>query len=260
MSSTGEIFLAANEAAQFGCGQQAGIAVHRQITLRSRPSLADSIDSENDTSVNSASNTILMVNPYGFGMPMDLRRLRYFVAVAEARSVGKAAERLRMAQPPLSVQIRKLEAEIGAPLFRRGTHGMDLTEAGQALLARAGEALALAADGAEAARAVASGQRGPAVGRLHDRAGECGAAAADPRVAPVRARRRPRIRRAQRIDARGAAARPQRHRRAVHAGDPSPRNSGGADRRPAAHAGDAEPFAARPPERGAAWRNCRAVR
>ena len=149
-----------NEAAQFGCGQQAGIAVHRQITLRSRPSLADSIDSENDTSVNSASNTILMVNPYGFGMPMDLRRLRYFVAVAEARSVGKAAERLRMAQPPLSVQIRKLEAEIGAPLFRRGTHGMDLTEAGQALLARASEALALAADGAEAARAVASGQRG----------------------------------------------------------------------------------------------------
>ncbi|RZM90476.1 LysR family transcriptional regulator, partial [Bradyrhizobium genosp. SA-3] len=75
---------------------------------------------------------------------MDLRRLRYFVAVAEARSIGKAAERLRMAQPPLSVQIRKLEAEIGAPLFRRGTRGMDLTEAGQALLARASEALALA--------------------------------------------------------------------------------------------------------------------
>ena len=93
-------------------------------------------------------------------MRIDSRRLRYFVAVAEARSVGKAAERLRMAQPPLSVQIRKLEAEIGTPLFRRGTRGMDLTEAGQALLARAGEALALAADGAEAARAVASGRRG----------------------------------------------------------------------------------------------------
>ena len=91
---------------------------------------------------------------------MDLRRLRYFVAVAEERSVGKAAERLRMAQPPLSVQIRKLESEIGTALFRRGTRGMDLTEAGQALLSRASAALALAAEGAESARAVAAGQRG----------------------------------------------------------------------------------------------------
>lgn len=90
---------------------------------------------------------------------MDLRRLRYFVAVAEERSVGRAAERLRMAQPPLSVQIRKLESEIGAPLFRRGTRGMELTDAGQALLSRASEALALAAEGAEAARTVAAGQR-----------------------------------------------------------------------------------------------------
>lgn len=93
-------------------------------------------------------------------MPVDLRRLRYFVAVAEERSVGRAAERLRMAQPPLSVQIRKLESEIGAPLFHRGTRGMELTEAGQALLSRASEALALAAEGADAARAVAAGRRG----------------------------------------------------------------------------------------------------
>jgi DNA-binding transcriptional LysR family regulator len=91
---------------------------------------------------------------------MDLRRLRYFVAVAEAHSVGRAAERLGMAQPPLSVQIRKLEAEVGTSLFRRGTRGMELTEAGQALLARAAEALALAAEGFEAARAVAAGRRG----------------------------------------------------------------------------------------------------
>src|SRR5437868_7659519 len=91
---------------------------------------------------------------------MDLRRLRYFMAVAEECSVGRAAERLRMAQPPLSVQIRKLEAEIGTALFRRGTRGMELTEAGQALLSRASEALALAAEGAEAARAVAAGRRG----------------------------------------------------------------------------------------------------
>jgi len=91
---------------------------------------------------------------------MDLRRLRYFVAVAEERSVGRAAERLRMAQPPLSVQIRKLEAEIGASLFRRDARGMELTEAGHALLSRASEALALAAEGIEAARAVATGRRG----------------------------------------------------------------------------------------------------
>jgi DNA-binding transcriptional LysR family regulator len=73
---------------------------------------------------------------------MDPRRLRYFVAVAEERSVGRAAVRPRMAQPPLSVQIRKLEAEVGTPLFRRGTRGMELTEAGRALLSCAREALA----------------------------------------------------------------------------------------------------------------------
>ena len=61
---------------------------------------------------------------------MDLKSLRYFVAVAEARSVGKAAERLHMAQPPLSVQIRNLEAQVGTPLFLRESTGMRLTDAG----------------------------------------------------------------------------------------------------------------------------------
>src|SRR5260370_40239565 len=92
-------------------------------------------------------------------MPMDLRRLRYFVAVAEERSVGRAAEGLRMGQPPLSVQIRKLEAEIGAALFRRGTRGMELTEAGQALLSQASAALCLVAEGAAVARTVPAGSR-----------------------------------------------------------------------------------------------------
>lgn len=91
---------------------------------------------------------------------MDLKSLRYFVAVAEARSVGKAAERLHMAQPPLSVQIRNLESQVGTPLFLRESTGMRLTDAGRALFARAREALALAHEGYEAARAIGSGRRG----------------------------------------------------------------------------------------------------
>jgi DNA-binding transcriptional LysR family regulator len=91
---------------------------------------------------------------------IDLRRLRYFVAVAEERSVGRAAERLGMAQPPLSVQIRKLEREVGVVLFRRGARGMEMTDAGSAFLSRAKEALALSGEAVEAARAVAAGRRG----------------------------------------------------------------------------------------------------
>lgn len=91
---------------------------------------------------------------------MDLKHLRYFVAVADARSVGKAAMQLHMAQPPLSVHIRNLEAQLGTALFRRGPRGMELTDAGGALYSRAKEALSLAHDGFEAARAVAAGRRG----------------------------------------------------------------------------------------------------
>jgi DNA-binding transcriptional LysR family regulator len=90
----------------------------------------------------------------------DLRTLRYFVAVAEERSVGKAARRLNMAQPPLSVHIKNLEAAVGAPLFRRVAHGMEITDAGNALFRRAKEALLLANEGFDAARAVGSGSRG----------------------------------------------------------------------------------------------------
>jgi len=93
-------------------------------------------------------------------MVSEFKSLRHFVAVAEAGSVGKAARQLHMAQPPLSVHIRNLEHQIGAALFRRERDGMRLTEAGSALYARAREALALAHDGYEAARAVAAGRRG----------------------------------------------------------------------------------------------------
>ena len=93
-------------------------------------------------------------------MSMDLRRLRYFVAVAEERSVGRAAERLRMAQPPLSVQIRKLEAEIGVELFSRKGRNIKLTDAGRLFLERARQTLAHANQSIALARQAANGEIG----------------------------------------------------------------------------------------------------
>jgi DNA-binding transcriptional LysR family regulator len=80
---------------------------------------------------------------------MELRHLRYFVAVAEERSFTRAAERLWVAQPGLSTQIRRLETELGVRLFDRHTRGVDLTDAGRLLLERARVVLA-AADTAQA--------------------------------------------------------------------------------------------------------------
>lgn len=73
---------------------------------------------------------------------MDLRQLRYFAAVARAGHLTRAAESLGMQQPPLTQQIRRLEAETGLALFERHPKGMRLTEAGQALLADAERLLA----------------------------------------------------------------------------------------------------------------------
>ncbi|MEU9883843.1 LysR family transcriptional regulator [Streptomyces phaeochromogenes] len=75
-------------------------------------------------------------------MDLDLRKLRYFVAVADRLHFGRAADELHIAQPVLSRQIRALEEDLGASLFTRDRHGVALTDAGRQLLADAGPLLA----------------------------------------------------------------------------------------------------------------------
>ncbi len=91
---------------------------------------------------------------------MELRHLRYFVAVAEQRHFGRAAERLHMAQPPLSQQIRQLEAELGVTLLTRTTRRVDLTPAGVAYLDDARQILAAVDEAGENAVRIAAGRTG----------------------------------------------------------------------------------------------------
>lgn len=72
---------------------------------------------------------------------MDIRQLNYFVGIAECGSMMKAAERLHVAQPALSVQMSSLEAQLGVTLMRRSSRGVELTEAGRALYERATQLL-----------------------------------------------------------------------------------------------------------------------
>lgn len=90
---------------------------------------------------------------------MELRHLRYFLAVAEEQNFTRAAARIGIGQPPLSQQIRDLEDEIGYPLFNRRSHGVTLTEAGQAFLGGARQALALADGAKRAAQRAGGGQQ-----------------------------------------------------------------------------------------------------
>jgi DNA-binding transcriptional LysR family regulator len=107
---------------------------------------------------------------------MDLRHLRYFVAVAEERHFTRAAERLGIKQPPLSLQIRQLEQELGTPLFRRLTRGLELTEPGTLLLDEARQILEQVERTKANVRNRARGETG------HIRAGFAGATYFQPRV------------------------------------------------------------------------------
>ncbi|MEV0085111.1 LysR substrate-binding domain-containing protein [Saccharopolyspora sp. NPDC050642] len=91
---------------------------------------------------------------------MELRHLRYFVAVAETRHFGRAAKRLNMAQPPLSQAIRQLEAELGAELFARTTRQVQLTPAGAVFHDDALRILKSIDDAARRVKRLADGRHG----------------------------------------------------------------------------------------------------
>lgn len=91
---------------------------------------------------------------------MDPRKLRYFLAVAEERHLGHAAQRLHMSQPPLTRQIQLLEEELGVVLFKRTPKGMLLTQAGEALLQDARNIQALVDQASQRARKAGAGQYG----------------------------------------------------------------------------------------------------
>jgi DNA-binding transcriptional LysR family regulator len=90
---------------------------------------------------------------------LDLRQVRYFVAVAEHRHFSRAAAELRIAQPSLSRQVRSLEQQLGARLLDRTPHGTQLTEAGEVFLPRAKALLRSAAQAAAATKAAAQPSR-----------------------------------------------------------------------------------------------------
>ena len=158
-------------------------------------------------------------HPRGMDVPVELRQLRYFVAVADELHFGRAAERLHMSQSPLSRAIRELERELGVVLFIRTTRRVELTPAGSALLERTRRALA---------EIDARDRRHP-TGRPAGRAGRLAR-----RLRPVRARRG----RAAGHGAGRAAGRPSRPPRGGgHAGGAAADRGARADRR----GGDGDP-------------------
>lgn len=110
---------------------------------------------------------------------MELRHIRYFLAVAHEANFTRAAKKLGIGQPPLSQQIKQLEAELGVPLFRRTPHGAELTAAGLAFEPEARRLIDGAARAIRAAQRAGLGETGTL------RVGFTGSAAFNPVVADI---------------------------------------------------------------------------
>ena len=135
---------------------------------------------------------------------IETRLLRQFIAVAEELHFNRAAQRLHMAQPPLSQAIQRLEAQVGAPLLARTNRSVTLTPAGAAFLETARRMLAALDEGVAQARRVAQGMEGHLtatfvnISPMNRCCAGCGVSAR--RIPPCRSRcaRRPRASRSRR--------------------------------------------------------------
>jgi len=126
-----------------------------------QPAFAPDLPSKTSSGVG---DTLKASPTEGAAVDLDLRKVRYFVAVAELLHFGRAAERLHIAQPVLSRQIRALEKDLGAELFQRDSHGVALTAAGRQLLDDAVPLLAAADAARRRVRRTARGPRRLVVG------------------------------------------------------------------------------------------------
>ena len=91
---------------------------------------------------------------------MNLKQLRYFLVVAEEKQITASAKRLYIAQPPLSYQLKQLEKELGAQLFKRTAHGIELTDVGQIFQSYANEIISLAQNAENQVHKTISGELG----------------------------------------------------------------------------------------------------
>src|SRR6201996_280074 len=105
-------------------------------------------------------NTLNVVSLYAKSMEMELRHLRYFLAVAEELNFTRAARRLNIAQPPLTQQIKALEAEMGVTLFDRSAYRVELTDAGKSFVPQVARILADVRNAVLIAKRAAAGEVG----------------------------------------------------------------------------------------------------